>query len=206
MSSGGHTIPPSQRRATVSEDDGSLRIAFPPPERWVARVALPLWFGILAFGLVVMVRDLPSGLANTGPADIVALLVFLLLFLSIWLTVGGLGLYRLLFNAVGRELVAIDTTRLTFRREVPLFTRARTYQLPDVRNLRATRALAPLWVSRWAANSRYAADLFGLTGGVIAFDYGGRTIRVGGGIDEAEAKYLVARILQHFPSLGAADE
>ena len=206
MSSGRHSIPPSRPQATVSEDDRSLRVVFPPPQRWTARMVLPLWLGIFIFGLVAMARDLPAGLANTRPTETVLVITFLLFFLSMWLTVGALGLYRLLFNAAGRELVVIDTARLTFHREMPLLTRVRTYQLPDVRALRATRSVVPLLISRWWGNSRYTIDLFGLTGGVIVFDYGGRTIRIGGGIEEAEAQQLVARIVRRFPSLGTANQ
>jgi len=162
------------------------------------------------FALFAIARDLPAGLAagpaNTTLGDTIAVVALNILFLSIGLTIGAFGVYRLLFNAAGRELVVIDTAWLTFRREMPLFTRVRTYRLSDVRNLRATHSVVPFWVSRWGSDSRYAFDLFGLTGGVIAFDYSGRTIRVGGGIGEAEARHLVARILQRHPSLGTTSQ
>ena len=188
------------------ELDGNIRIVFPPPFRWPSRVGLPLWLGIFIFGLVAIARGLPGALANTTSTEIVSVITSLLFFLSLWLTLGALGLYRFLFNAAGRELVVIDTARLTLRREMPLFTRVRTYQLSDIRNLRVRWSVLPFWVDRWVANSRYAFDLLGLTGGVIAFDYRGRKVRVGGGIDDTEAQQLVARIVRRFPSLGTTNE
>ena len=35
--------------------------------------------------------------------------------------------------------------------------------------------------------------------GVIAFDYGAKTVRIAGGIDEAEGKQIIALIQQRFP-------
>jgi hypothetical protein len=165
---------------------------------------LPLWLGLYLAGLVAMVRSFPAALARTDPTEVLTVAVFLPLFLGLWLTFGALGCYRLLFVAAGRELVIIDAAHLTFRREMPLFTRVRTYPLAEVRNLHATLSLMPGWLSIWASNSRYAWDLLGLTGGVIAFDYGGRTVRIGGGMDEEEAHYLVAYLHRRFPTLGAA--
>ncbi len=35
--------------------------------------------------------------------------------------------------------------------------------------------------------------------GLIAFDYGARTFRIGSGVDEAEAKQVILIIQQRFP-------
>jgi hypothetical protein len=35
--------------------------------------------------------------------------------------------------------------------------------------------------------------------GLLAFDYGSRTFRFGGGVDEAESKQILDEILTHFP-------
>jgi hypothetical protein len=161
---------------------------------------------MFVFGLAVMASELPASLAKTrfaNATEAAVLLTFLLVFVVTWLMVGALGTYRLLFDAAGRELVTVDRTSLTLRRDMPLFTHVRTYDLREMQNLRALHSVVPFWVSRWYASSRYPWDIFGLTGGVIAFDYRGRTVRVGGGIDEAEAKNLVALLVSRFPSLGA---
>lgn len=41
-------------------------------------------------------------------------------------------------------------------------------------------------------------EQLGLSDGQIAFDYGAKTIRFGGGIDEAEARLIVETIVQRF--------
>jgi hypothetical protein len=37
------------------------------------------------------------------------------------------------------------------------------------------------------------------TGGLLAFDYGSKTIRFGGGIEEAESKQVLSEITTRFP-------
>ena len=54
-----------------------------------------------------------------------------------------------------------------------------------MRNLRIS--LPPSDAARWASPVRFGRDL-----GVIAFDYGARTVRFGSGIDEAEASLVLA--------------
>jgi hypothetical protein len=41
--------------------------------------------------------------------------------------------------------------------------------------------------------------------GAVAFDYGAATFRFGAGIDEAEAKQIVAEIQQKFPQYRSGD-
>jgi len=199
---------PTGPRAVVSGGEGAIHVAFPPPFcRWSARVGLPFWVGMFVFGLAAMAWELPTGIANTpvnNAAESVFLITLLLIFVSMWVMTGALGARHLLMQGAGRELMMIDNARLTWRREMPVLSRTRTYELPEVRNLRALHSIVPFWVSCWYASSRYGWDIFGLTGGVIAFDYRRETVYIGGGIDEAEAKSLVARILQLFPSLGIA--
>jgi hypothetical protein len=41
--------------------------------------------------------------------------------------------------------------------------------------------------------------LWGMSGGLIAFDYGAQTFRFGAGVDEAEAKHILEKITARFP-------
>ncbi len=207
MSSDSHTIPPSGPHADLSEDDGTLRVAFPPPCRWLWRVVLLSYLAITGLGLFGIARGLPAMLADATAADeFVLTLAIWFVFTCMWLGCGALLLYQALPHAAGRELVAICTAHLTVRREMPLFSHTRTYQLANIRNLRASSARVHR-LFPWACHPPYSIGILGFSGGVMAFDYGGRrTIRVGGGISEAEAEYLIARILERFPSLGPTKE
>jgi hypothetical protein len=72
------------------------------------------------------------------------------------------------------------------------FGPTRVYDLPKIRNLR----ISPLPVG---VRGRGAAiTLSGLAGGVIAFDYEAKTVRLGAWIDFAEAQIIVDRMKQRF--------
>ena len=47
-------------------------------------------------------------------------------------------------------------------------------------------------------NVSSSLQLWGVGGGVLAFDYGARTYRFGAGLDEAEAKQVVIAIKQRY--------
>jgi hypothetical protein len=44
-------------------------------------------------------------------------------------------------------------------------------------------------------------DPFGSRSGSLAFDYGAKTIRFGSGVDAAEAKYILSKIVAAKPAL-----
>lgn len=106
-------------------------------------------------------------------------------FLAIWLlfwTAGGVAVVAtLLWQFSGREIIALNSTRLTYRIEAFVFGRSRSYPIRDVTDLRAS------------ASSFYGLQRWGRSGSVV-FDYGGRTIRMAPGLDEAEAKMLVKEL------------
>jgi hypothetical protein len=89
----------------------------------------------------------------------------------------------------GRERVEITDTSLTHWFE-PIPWRRRGYDLGNVRRLRAS---ATVRASNDFSNS-----------GALAFDYGAQTIRIGTGIDEAEASMLIDVIARRFPQLAPA--
>jgi hypothetical protein len=98
-------------------------------------------------------------------------------------------LVLLIHTWVGRERVEITDTSLTHWFE-PIPWRRRGCDLGQVRRLRAS------------ATSRVPNDFS--NSGALAFDYGARTIRIGTGIDEAEAAMLIDAIARRFPQLASA--
>ena len=47
-------------------------------------------------------------------------------------------------------------------------------------------------------NFSASLQFWGVGGGAIAFDYGARTYRFGGGVDEAEANQIIATIKERY--------
>jgi hypothetical protein len=71
------------------------------------------------------------------------------------------------------------------------FGRSNEYDLPSVKNLRIAFTLAN-------TNLTIPAQSFG-GGGSIAFDYGAKTFRFGGGLDDAEAAHLIDVLKSRYP-------
>jgi hypothetical protein len=96
-----------------------------------------------------------------------------------------------LWSMAGHEIVSLTPTSLTIRRDILGFGRSREYDLPSVKNLR---------IDNTAVNGRYNQG-FSLTpgAGTIAFDYGAKTFRFGGGVDEAEASHLIELLKSRYP-------
>lgn len=120
-------------------------------------------------------------------------------FLSFWLvgwTLGGLfALGTVLWQLAGREVVTATSSALLYRIEVFGVGISRSYGASYIKNLRATEpSISPTWNQR-----RMLPPLFGPGNGLIAFDYGARTIRIGSSLEEAEAKSLVDSLIQHLP-------
>jgi hypothetical protein len=67
----------------------------------------------------------------------------------------------------------------------------------DVSHIKALR-LSPMDTTS-SRQASYSTFPFGKTAGPIAFDYGAKTIRFGGGIDEAETKHLIEELRPFLP-------
>lgn len=113
--------------------------------------------------------------------------------LSLWTAAGGFALYAWLWQLAGREVVTVGASSLVLRRALLGPGRPRRYDLAKLENLRVAPPAREAW--------RFPASLafWGLAGGAVAFDRGGRTHRFGLGLDEAEAADLVRRLRERLP-------
>jgi hypothetical protein len=183
-------IEPSTPRATISEDGGGLRITIPARRHWFLIIFLAAWLcGWLVGEISVPIRLFDPELGWREK-------LFTAAWTLMWTVGGCLFIYVWLWNISGREVVLIDGVSLTIRRHTRVFTRSQSFDLTEVRDLRA----APVATSfGWGLQS--AGDFWGLSGGHIVFDYGAKTYRFGGGVDEAEARQLVSVIKDRYPTL-----
>jgi hypothetical protein len=169
----------ARRRSTLREGAAGPEIVIPAKKNWFVLVFLPVWLTGWAFGLAGASHELVSGRMRdeAGP--------FLVVWLVGWSLGGAFALYTWLWNAVGREIVGIGPGILAIRREVAGLGRTREYDLVEVKNLRVSPA--PPDPFGWGGSAR----LGGSGTGTMAFDYGAKTVRFGGGIDEAEAATVI---------------
>jgi hypothetical protein len=100
----------------------------------------------------------------------------------------------LLWLLFGVEVIKVDYASIKLRRQILGLGRTLEYNGDHVRKLRA----APIVYATTGYRSSFTWEYLGLSGGQIAFDYGAKTIRFGGGLDEAEACIIVDAIAQRF--------
>lgn len=118
--------------------------------------------------------------------------LFILAWLGVW-TVGGLfAMYAWSWQVIGKEILTVHGQTCTTRRDIAGVGFDKKYHLVEIRDLRVQLpGFAPIDMSS-------SLQLWGVGGGVIAFDYGARTYRFGAGLDEAEAKQVVTAIKQRY--------
>ena len=107
-----------------------------------------------------------------------------------WVVVGPVVFIMLLRQVAGRELVTLTLGALTIDRNVFGIGFTRRYDAAQITNLRVAPPV-PTWNEprrNWGAFDH----------GMIAFEYGAKTVRFGAGVDEAEAAIIVAEIKRHY--------
>ena len=189
-------IAPPRRRSVTTESPEGLQITIPASRNVLILLFLSAWLVGWAIGEVMVTRELLGDDARGhGPGDL-----FLMAWLTIW-TVGGAGaVYTWLWSAVGKEIVHLRPDALTVKRDVLGFGRTQEYDLAHVRNLRVSGGV-PADAFSWKSGMR----TWGSGQGIIAFDYGAKTFRFGGSLDEAEAAQLISDLKQrHSFQEGAA--
>jgi hypothetical protein len=184
---------PPKPRSTITEAFGSLRIVIPVRGNWFLIALMSLVLPVWSVGIGAAFAD--SLRANNPNATPLPLLVVLSVVMI--LVLGGTA-YWLAWNIAGQVVLIINQQELTLRRELFGLVRSQEFDRKLVRELR--QSVPPFYP--WDFSSVYY--FAGVHGGPLVFDYGARTYRFGTGLDEAEAKVLLAAIGQRFPDMVAA--
>ena len=185
-------VRPTRSRATVGETSEGFEISIPARKNPFAIVFLPVWSVGWAFGEVFAVRTLLA-----TPAGSSAPILFMVVWLTAWTLGGGFCIYTLLWLLFGREVIVLRPDALVIRRLVLGVGRSREYDLTEVRNLRvATFPYNPF-------DFRSGLQFWGITGGVVAFDYGAGTVRFGNAVEEGEAGDLVGNLKRRHQFAGS---
>lgn len=182
-----HIQPQSARFYAETTTDG-LRAVVPASRNWLTMLFLLVWLGAWVAGETSAIDQLLNAKDGAPPA-------FLLFWLAGW-TLGGIFAFTsLAWQLAGREILTANALALTHRVEIFGVGISRTYQASDIKDLRTTESSGSPALNRWATFPPF----FGSAHGLIAFDYGARTIRLGVSLDEAEAKMLVSSLVSHLP-------
>jgi len=170
---------PSTSRVVITETPDSLRLVIPGNRSWFVIGFLGLWICAWAVAeVMVPVQFFQGAIPSEAESLLFAWLV-------VW-TVGGLlAIYALLWQAIGKEMAAVQGQVLITRRDIGGFGLNKAYDLSQIQNLRVeSSGFNPFDIS-------VALQLWGIGGGMIVFDYETNTHRFGASLDEAEAKQVV---------------
>jgi hypothetical protein len=114
-----------------------------------------------------------------------------------WIAFGAIAVLLLagifLWNIAGKEIIELNAATLKYTRRIPLLGYSREYSTAKITRLR----LVPF---PWTRQQNFS--YFGFKDRTIAFDYGRRTRRMGSGLDEANAHYVIQKMRERMMSLG----
>lgn len=177
---------PSVSRVLITDTSKDLRIVIPCGRSLFVICFLGFWICCWAVAEIMV----PAQFLNSdAPSESMSLMVA---WLAVWTVGGVVAIYAWLWQVMGKEMVIVHGQTFTTRRDIGGFGFDKEYNLVQLRNLRTEPVVfSPL-------NASAALQLWGIGGGVIAFDYGARTYRLGAGIDEAEANQAVTAIKKRY--------
>lgn len=179
-------LAPYEPRYRFIDTGTKLRFELPPRRPWYNVLFLAL--GLLMWGVIgsQFVFGLGYNFSAIGPDW------FWIVWSLGWVGALAFNLLILAYMVLGGEVLEVDQDGLMTRRHILGVGRTLVYDARSIKELRAS----PQTYSPWA---RYQGmGNWGLSGGQIAFDYGARTLRLGSGLDEGEARQIVATIRDRF--------
>lgn len=172
---------PANGRAKVYKNGNNIEVQIPTKKNWFVITFLMVWMGGWFIGEVSVITVL---FTNDTP---LFANVFLLFWLTAW-TIGGLFTMRtILWLIAGLEIIKVEDGILEIGRQILNFKKTKKYQITEVRYL----AINPVSINDiWGMGSQRNIFSFN-NNGVIKFDYGLKTLKFGGGIEEAEGRLLI---------------
>ena len=192
-------------KASVFDTPAGLVINIPSAKNLILILFVGFWLCGWLFGEFSAIRQLATGKTMPGANQFTRQLateawanLFLVGWLGVWTIGGAVAIYFWLWSPAGHEIVLLTPTSLTIRRDILGIGRSSEYDLPSVKNLRVEVMLGK--------NNLHLFSTQSLAGGTMAFDYGAKTFRFGGGVDEAEASHLIELLKSRYPFDTAASQ
>ena len=197
---------PGRPRFRIIDTAEGIGILIPSKKNWFVIIFLTFWLIGWAAGEIFVTGMLIRGISSLGTSDgQVSDMgtfggLFTLVWLGAWTAGGAFAIYTWLWQVKGVEIITVSFAGLTICKKTPVWTRKKEYRLSDVVTLRISPSASSMW------NMSAGMEYWSITGGIIAFDYGAKTVRFGLGVDEAEAKQIIKEIQIRFPKIVEAKE
>lgn len=169
-------------RATINQDFDHIEISIPVKRNILIIAFLCFWLCGWFFGESFVIGTLIGGIG--GGADL-----FMIVWLCGW-TVGGIFVIKTLWWIIaGKEIVTAGKGVLEIKKQGDLFSKAKAYDLNECRGFRTVDN--SLLNGFPFASYRPFGAFNNNSIGTIAFDYGMKTVKFAGAIDEAEGKHIL---------------
>jgi hypothetical protein len=173
---------PYRGRAILNKNYNGWEIIIPARKNWFLILFVGAWLCGWCCGEVVALTMI-IGTMGKNPAGL-----FILVWLALW-TIGGFFAFRLfIWNIMGKEVISIGQGQLTVAKKGMLFFKPKTYDLNEVRNIRAVEdnsGYGNPWGIRMTSFGGFTSS------GTIRFDYGLQSVKFAFGLDEAEGRYIL---------------
>lgn len=172
-------------RVIVNEYPQGLEIIIPAQNSVFMSGLLTTWLVAWFYGEVFIFGRVINGTPETVDG-------FTMLWLGAW-TVGGIyAAFLQVWNTRGREIIRVDDKELRRSRDYVLFSRSGRYPIEHIRDMRLTE----LDLSRPDLDQ---SEFWGVSGGLISFDYGQSTQKLGLDLNEKEASRLIDLLKARYP-------
>jgi len=167
-------------RAVINESSGHIEIIIPTRKVYFFIIVFCIW--LIPFGIGGTVGIIAMFLAPDVPvfAPIIALL-----FLGAIVTFVGRMLWWMI---AGKEVIEIDYNTLQITRKGLLFSKPWVY---DIKECRDFRSIDNPFTNAFPLMIKSSVFSIAANTGTIAFDYGMKTIKFAGAIDEAKGNTLL---------------
>ena len=180
---------PYSGRAKISETMRSISIELRPKRHWFAIVFATFWLVGWTIGELLALKRVFNGIISGDLLNFGFL--FTLICLFGWNYFGFFMIRSWLWLTIGSDIISFDRSKLKIRRKGILFHSPKSYDLQEVKN--------------FAINQHYVNDIFSSnsnknifrlsSNGIFKFDYGLKTIKIGQGIDEAEGRFIIKKVV-----------
>ncbi len=177
---------PPSGRAVIEDLGGRLTITIPGRWRWLQGLFMAGWLGFWSYGGVKAFEMFSNPDTASDARSFVGF--WLIAWAVGWVSVVG----TLLWMVAGKEIVRAGSGELSVRLQAVGVGWTRTYELNIAKRMRVQPPVAN------DSNSMGESSMN--LSGLIAFDYGAKTVRFGRSIDEAEAYQLVELFHRRFPN------
>ena len=172
-------------RHTTDDLGDTLRINIPNQKQWFRILFMGFWLIGWAFGVSSALSIIFHG-QGFAEQDL-----FTIVWLVGWTIGGAFVVYILLWQLFGKQVVEVSKQALTINQIGFGFGFPKKYLVEHIKLFRISTSTNIYGMFGWSW-TRKLSD--GLSYGLIAFDYGSKTINFGGGINKAESKQILIEI------------